>query len=170
MRRHKKTFDELVRSTKGITLIELVVVMVLIGILSAIATPSFLQWRQNLEYRQAARDIVSMLRNARNQAISTNVQYRVEFDAPNRKYGLRTGNSAGNTDWNDLAVNPTPANWVMLPQGVAMNPSANVVAGGIVFSPNGTSTAASTVQILDVVPAARYTVNVATSGRIWVYP
>ncbi len=67
---------------KGVTLIELIVVMVIIGILAAFFAPNIAAWLPNLRLRNAARDIVSTMRTAQIKAVSTNLTYRISFTLP----------------------------------------------------------------------------------------
>ena len=55
---------------RGFTLIELIVVMVLLGILLAIAAPSMLRWRESAQIKGVARDILGGLRQARSMAVA----------------------------------------------------------------------------------------------------
>ncbi len=66
---------------KGITLIELVVVMVIIAIGAVLLAPNIGAWLPKYRLRSATRDAVSMLRTAQMKAISTNIPYGVGFDA-----------------------------------------------------------------------------------------
>lgn len=65
---------------KGLTLIELIIVFVIIGITAALMTPSIGTWIQNYRLRTAARDVVSIMRTAQMKAVSTNMQHGVGFD------------------------------------------------------------------------------------------
>ena len=65
---------------KGVTLIELVVVFVIIAIGAVLLVPNIGGWLPNYRLRSATRDIVSTLRTAQMKAVSTNTQYRVDFD------------------------------------------------------------------------------------------
>lgn len=65
---------------KGVTLIELIVVMIIIGIAAVFFAPNIGAWLPNYRLRSAARDIVSTMRTAQMKAVSTNLQYRVNFN------------------------------------------------------------------------------------------
>jgi prepilin-type N-terminal cleavage/methylation domain-containing protein len=145
--------------SKGVTLIELLVVMAIIAGLIAMAVPMYSHWRDNLEFRQAARNVASMLREAKNRAISMNREHRVEFEPADRRYIMKQGNRANNSSqWDAVSQE-----WTVLPAGVNM--SANIPA--LHFDPNGTSNL-GTVCILDSSLAVRYRVKVARTGRIYI--
>ena len=60
------------RNKKGITLIELVVVMIIIAIGAVLLVPNIGGWLPNYRLRSATRDIVSTLRTAQMKAVSSN--------------------------------------------------------------------------------------------------
>jgi len=79
---------------KGITLIELVVVMVVIAIGAVLTVPNIGAWLPNYRLRSTTRDIVSTLRIAQIKAVSTKMDYQVSFDPGKGSYLLRR-NSGG---------------------------------------------------------------------------
>ena len=66
---------------KGVTLIELIVVFVIIGIMALLLVPNIGAWLPNYRLRSATRDIVSTFRGAQMRAISENTSYTVSFSA-----------------------------------------------------------------------------------------
>ena len=79
---------------KGVTLIELIVVMIIIAIGAVLMAPGISTWLPNYRLRSATRDIVSTMRTAQMKAVSTNMQYRVSFDSNAKTYSLQR-NSGG---------------------------------------------------------------------------
>jgi len=68
---------------KGVTLIELIVVMVIIAIGAALIAPNIGAWLPNYRLRSATRDLVSTMRTAQMKAVSTNTAYSVVFVGAN---------------------------------------------------------------------------------------
>jgi len=73
-------FMRFLNKRKGVTLIELLAAVVIIGIVSALAVPNFQEAIRWMNFRNGTRDIVAKLRLARSNAITTKRQYGVYFD------------------------------------------------------------------------------------------
>lgn len=67
----------LLKSKKGVTVMEMLVVLVIIGMLSLMAMPTFFAFTKNARLKGAARVISSALRNARSYAITQRIVYTV---------------------------------------------------------------------------------------------
>ena len=154
-------------------MIELMVVILTMIIMALVIAPSFVQWRQNVMYRDTARDLVSILREARNDAISTNREHQAMFQIGAGQYQLTRGNASSNsTAWTVIkpwaAVNPG----VNLRQGSGLTCPSNVDVN-IEFNPNGTAvnpdgtTNDIRICIRDNGGANRYQLTITpTTGRV----
>ncbi len=67
-------------SNRGITMIEIIIGVVIVGIAAAMAVPRFQTAVERMQFRSANRDIVSALRMARSQAISQHSAFGIYFD------------------------------------------------------------------------------------------
>lgn len=76
------------RNHRGFTMIELMIVVVMIGILSAMAVPTFVRTIPRLKARAEARNMLNFIRTARSRAIAENTPYGVYFDVTARQYLL----------------------------------------------------------------------------------
>lgn len=96
--------DHLVRSD-GFSVAELLVVIGMIGVFAVVAMPVFANFLQAQRTRSAAQELVTLLNQARQLAISTNSSYRVEIDTDNNRLRfVRTNGSA------TVACNPSDPN------------------------------------------------------------
>ena len=72
----------------GYSLIELIVVMVLIGLLSAIIMPLFISSITKTRLKTSAKELATSFRYARSQAISTKKPHYVYIDLDNSSYWI----------------------------------------------------------------------------------
>ena len=125
----REAMKKKIMNRKGVTLIELVVVLVIIAIGAALTAPGIGAWLPYYRLRSATRDLVSTMRVAQMKAISKNLRYQISFDIPNRSYIVQYLNTAG-TPVSDGARQT-------LPTGVQFNTDFGNVAN---FFANSSST------------------------------
>ena len=89
------------RELNGFTLIELTIVIALMMILYAIATPSLRNLAPSSRLKSSAREIQSLLTYARDVAMTENVGYMVIFDLDEQRYWLT---SSENFDANNITL------------------------------------------------------------------
>ena len=67
-------------SNKGVTIIELAVVMAIIAIMALFMSPALGEWLAGFRVRGASKDLTDTLQLARLKSISTGTQYRVQIN------------------------------------------------------------------------------------------
>jgi prepilin-type N-terminal cleavage/methylation domain-containing protein len=73
------------RSAQGFSLVELLMVLVLIGIISAAAIPGLMESSRRNSVWTASETIGTQIRQARLKAISRNKSFRIRFDCPSAR-------------------------------------------------------------------------------------
>ena len=101
-----------IKQAKGFSLIELIIVIAVLGIVSAIAAPNFNKYRQNTNLREAARDLSSDISFWRQRAVADNVRYRITFNQAANNYTVQRETISGSGAYADLvpAVTKSPRN------------------------------------------------------------
>jgi Tfp pilus assembly protein FimT len=72
----------------GFTMLEMAIIVVIIGIVAAMAVPSLFSAIPRLKARAEARSMLNFVRLARSKAVSDGAQYGVYYDANTRQYIL----------------------------------------------------------------------------------
>lgn len=119
---------------RGFSMIELMIVVVIIGIMTGLATPHFGRVYARMKLRAAARDIGSDFRLARSKAISSKEQFGLYFDQSTRTITLfhdKTNPTSYKFESSDsvIFVDTLPVEYVSL----STDCTNNVIA----FKPNG---------------------------------
>ena len=134
------------KSIAGITIVELMSTVVVIGIISAAAAPSFNRAVQRIKFRSETKNLVSTLRMARSQAISEKAPYGIYYDATNRtvttfkdltnlaNYTFESGSDSV------IKVDQLPYDIAYL---YASFPNSTVI-----YEPNGTASASGDIYLL----------------------
>jgi type II secretory pathway pseudopilin PulG len=153
-------------SERGISMLEMLTVFLIIGILAAVAIPNFMQFRQRLEYRETARSIASVIRQAQSQS-RNGFEQQVEFNAA-RQYGFKACEQANNA----LCAGPL-TNVNTLPTSVfTIPPAANSPirfwANGRVELPNNAFSIS--IPVNDSTNMTRFQVNVFSTGQVRITP
>ncbi len=154
---------------RGFTLIELVVVMSLASVLASIGAFGFWNWRKTAQQQGSAQQLVSVLRNSSERAVSEGRTYCVDLDAGGGSYTLwRTACVAG-TGSQVAGPYATQSTKVTITAEQTQPPSVCPASHKCMyFLPRGTGTA----TVLTVSSSARsrtYTVHVeGLTARVWM--
>lgn len=89
-------------SQRGITLIELLIVIAIIGILALIGVPEINRFVADSKVRSCATDLIQNMRLARAMAIKENREYLIVFDTANQRYMMGFD---GDSDNNLITLN-----------------------------------------------------------------
>jgi type IV fimbrial biogenesis protein FimT len=76
------------RSSAGMTLIELLIGFIIVGILLALGVPSFSAWLQNVQVRNAAESVLNGLQLARSNAVSRNKLVSFTMAGPDSSWSV----------------------------------------------------------------------------------
>ena len=94
----------MMKKQSGFTMIEVVVVMALIGIVAAVAIPTFTVWMPNYRLRAATNDLYANMQLAKSGAVRDRNTWAVRFDTTNNSYQILSDDGESDaevTDWWD---------------------------------------------------------------------
>jgi prepilin-type N-terminal cleavage/methylation domain-containing protein len=148
------------RNSRGYSVVEMLVVVAIIGILSLVTVPAFMNFQRRNAVRSALRSFTSDIRSYRQHAITKNAYVRVQFRGE-RDYVALQSRDFGQT-WRPLKLGPVNegSDTRTLPETIAI--TANTY--------NDSDTTADGLRDIDFRPDGRVgdfdAVNAATAGTI----
>jgi prepilin-type N-terminal cleavage/methylation domain-containing protein len=148
-----------VSNERGFSLTELIVVVGLIGLLSLVAVPSLLTYRQTSRLGAGAEQLAAVMNRARQLAIRQNTSVCVERSGNSVR--IRTVSCAG-TIWTGVGTDSTGL--ITIANNLQVT---NATASAIFTNVGGASTAA-TYTLTDPTTSRTRTVVVSTSGRVTI--
>ncbi len=133
------------QSQIGVTLIEIMTTVVIVGILAAMATPFFERGIEQVRFRSQAKNITSMLRTARSMAISEKIPYGVNFDFSRGLIVMFKDSINPGASQYDAGADP-----IVDVDSVEVNYAGSYTSftsSSVVFQPNGTASETGDVEI-----------------------
>jgi type II secretion system protein H len=154
------------RAEIGFTLVELAIVMVIVGIVTAVAIPGFNKFMRTLDVNNQVQQIATTLRVVRQRAITENNNYIVYWSNTDRKWTWwDDDNNDGDKDGPEKSgeTPPLPA-WVTV-----TNSSTNPFPSDTVrFVPNGSASASGSAIFSNAEGYARSLSVVRPTGMVTV--
>lgn len=152
------------KNSKGITLLELVIGVVILGVVAAMAAPRFSGVMSRLKFKSNSRDVVSDLRLARSDAIAQRTQFGLYFDYNQNGYILfkdQINPGSFTYEMGDSVIKT-----ISFDQGVWLY-YCNFSNNAIVFKPDGSANSSGNVVLSDDQYMNQADIDVlASTGRV----
>lgn len=147
---------------------EVMTVIGIVGILAAIAIPSYIGMLPKIRLKTSSRDLYSNMQKAKMEAIKRNREVAISFDVPNSSYTvfIDDGNGGGNAgDSTQNGTEQTLATGRMLAGVTILNAAFGAtVPPAASFKPQGLPKNQGSVTIQN--STKTYTVTVTSAGAI----
>jgi prepilin-type N-terminal cleavage/methylation domain-containing protein len=156
-------------NNRGYSLLEMILTVVVVGILAAIAIPSFIGWFDRHRVNEGSAQVKGAIKEAQRQAIRRGRRCKIRIDTTK----ITVSAPESSVNYNDCLLNERT-----LPTGVAIK--TNYTTPVITFSPRGNTNSAGTIVVysadgaqtkkcivislgLGIMRSGDYTGNVSTS-------
>ncbi len=157
------------KTNKGFSLIELIIVMAIIGIVLAIASPSFYKYRQNTALKEATRELAGDISLYRQTAIAQNVRYRINFNPSGSiydSYTVQIESPANSGNYVNVSTkSPSSVNSSIIIMGDTNSPSFTGGVAYITCQPRGTMSA-GTIWLQHLSRLSTSTITTNLMGKV----
>ncbi len=153
-----------IKNTRGLTLMELTIVVVMIGILAAMAAPRYLDYIPRLKTKSEVKKIVSQLRLARSAAIADKNPVGIYFDHYDGEYVVfRDSVSLGT---NTYDVGDPAVRTIQLPPEINLS-YMTITDDVIVFASDGSASTSGHISLVTEETSQMYQISViGGTGKI----
>ena len=162
------------KTNKGFSLIELMIVIAIIGIVIAIASPSFYKYRQNTNLKEATRDLAGDISYWKQTAVAENARYRMVFNQAANTYTIQKENPANSGAYVNLSTIDATVNDTKSPGSISSSviimgaPNDPSFTGGVAyinFQLRGTMSAGK-VWLQHISRLSTSTINTNLMGKV----
>jgi type II secretion system protein H len=147
-------------SSKGFTLIELMIVIAIIGILSAVSLFGWRGYQDNVNLRTAAGEVMSDIASCKQRAIAEGVQYCMQFTDGSPNYSINASSCSAPTQ-------TQAKNLTSFGSGLTIS-STNFNSDQVSFLPRGTLSSNTGKIFLTNSKNSTATITVQITGRAYV--
>ena len=151
---------------EGFSLIELLIVLFILAIIAAVASPNVSQWLERNRLKTTCRQLTSDLQFAKMKAVAEKTQCAVVFDTANNLYRIQKWDTTLATPaWVTLGADRNLSDSANASYAKGVTMSQNFVNNTVIFTPTGqTSSLGGTATFT----TASYTMSVivAATGRV----
>jgi len=154
---------------KGFSMMELVVIISIIGVISAIAIPNLMSMRSRSTVRSDARDVASFFRLAQTVAIKRNTTVGILFDNPSAgRYLIFSDDDAdGTQDFGEFTTHSRALNTkCVFANSSFPGGTPGYDSRGRPTRNGAIATAGGRIDILSTSADVRYRINVSIAGKI----
>jgi type IV fimbrial biogenesis protein FimT len=165
---HFSTAGQRMHDNKGFTLLELVIVVVVGGILLAVAIPNFETLVYGPSGDRATLELVGALQQARLKAIKTNLPVTVTFNQPaaNQLTTTWTENGNNRSQFHPLSSNTARVSFDNTPPGAVPAPDNSFVFTNLGFIQPAAGNPTSNIYLMDNVNGRRFHIAATFGGAI----
>ncbi len=152
------------KNKRGLTLMELTIVVVTIGVLAAMAAPRYLNYIPKLRTKSAVKEIVSQLRLARSAAIADKNPVGVHFNYYDGNYTLFRDSIGLGTELYDLGDPVVKTS--KLPNGIEMA-YMTIDNDVVVFNSDGSASTSGTISLVAETTEQMYEISIVKgTGKV----
>lgn len=145
---------ETIMSGKGFTLIELIIVIGIIGILSAVALFGWRGYQDNVHLRTAAGEVMSDIASCKQLSVSRSVGYCMQFTDGSPNYSINASSCSAPTQTQAKSLTSfgagltvSSANFGIFGQELRCIPRGTISAGRVIMTNSKGSTATITTTV-----------------------
>lgn len=150
----------------GFTLIEMMIVIVIIGVMAAMAGPSFSNFIPKMKLKADSREKTNYLRQARSRAISENSQYGIYFNTDDNEIVFFKDTSSPELSTYEEGMDSLVQDSISCESNVQFS-NCSFANNVVVFYPNGSASTSGSIDLRDTGSSEMYTISVlASTGRV----